>query len=231
MYTRSIAINSEGQMLVGGSGQWYQPSSGSSGSGASGDGVTRIKAGKSIYYNVYLQTVYFRTRTLIYYTNMYTPSLCNMCSIFLYYIYVYIGNTVGFLIYIPEEEPHGHDDEEGHNSDPLQAFHKIDSNNTLSTINSNTANYNKNNNTANNNNNNNNNSNKFPPATSTNITNETKKGHNYDSSDTLNYSSVVDDHNVNDNSTNKEEFSLQINIGMCALVIMYCALSIASILT
>ena len=121
---------------------------------------------------------------------------------------MYIGNTVGFLIYIPEEEPHGHDDvdEEGHNSDPLQAFHKIDSNNTLSTISS----HNKN--TTNNN--------KLPPTTPANITNETIKSQNYDSSDTLNYSSVDDQNNSIDNSTNKEKFSLQINIGMLYLILL-----------
>ena len=149
---------------------------------------------------------------------LYTLQLLEYCT-YIHIICKRIGNTVGFLIYIAEEEPHGHnddEDEEGHNSDPLQDFYKIDSNNTLSTISS------HNNNTTT--------TNKFPPATPANITNETKKGYNYDSSDTLNYSSVVDDHNVNDNSTNKEKFSLQINIGMVR-VIMYCALSIASILT
>ena len=45
MHLRSIAINSEGQMLVGGSGQWYQPNSDT---GGSGDGVTAIKAGNAI---------------------------------------------------------------------------------------------------------------------------------------------------------------------------------------
>ena len=45
MHLRSIAINSEGQMLVGGSGQWYQPNSDT---GGSGDGVTAIKAGYAI---------------------------------------------------------------------------------------------------------------------------------------------------------------------------------------
>ena len=131
--------------------------------------------------------------------------LCTIHNVL--YTCIYIGNTVGFLIYIPEEEPPGHDDEEeGHNSDPLQAFHKIDSNNTLSTINSITAN------TANNNNNNTNktNNNKFLPVTPANITNDTKKGQNYDSSDTLNYSSVND----NNNNNTTEKFSLQINIGM-----------------